>query len=132
LLGELEHRSGRVVVADLEAGVGTISRLHASSVDRLVLVVEPYAKSVEVGRRALAIAAEIGIVDVVVVASRIRDDEDIRTLEGVFGVAVLAVPEDPAVRDADREGVAPIDHAPGSPAVNAIGVIADALLGSAA
>ncbi len=121
-----------MVVADLEAGVGTISRLQASSVDRLVLVVEPYAKSIEVARRALAIAAEIGISDVVVVASRIRDQEDVRALEATFGVPVLAVPEDPAVRDADWEGVAPIDHAPGSPAVSAIGDVADALVGSPA
>ena len=121
-----------MVVADLEAGVGTISRLQASSVDRLVLVVEPYAKSVEVARRALAIAAEIGIADVVVVASRVRDQDDVHALEEEFGVLVLVVPDDPSVHDADREGVAPIDHAPGSPAVSAIGEIADALVGSAA
>lgn len=128
MLGELEAKSGRIVVADLEAGVGTISRLQRGNVDRLLLVAEPSAKSLEVAKRALEIAREVEIDDVSVVASRVSDHDDVaRIKESLPGVPLLCVPEDPSVRDADRIGVAPIDHAPHSPAMTAIRDIADAL-----
>lgn len=128
MLGELEERSGRLVVADLEQGVGTISRLQAQQLDRLVLVVEPYMKSIETARRAVKIATEIGI-EVFIVANRAVDD-DIDLIREVLGdVTVLTIPEDAAVRLADREGLAPIDRDPASPAVAAIERIADRLTG---
>lgn len=128
MLGELEERSGRLVVADLEQGVGTISRLQAQQLDRLVLVVEPYMKSIETARRAVKIATEIGI-EVFIVANRAVDD-DIDLIREVLGdVTVLTIPEDAAVRLADREGLAPIDRDPSSPAVAAIERIADRLTG---
>lgn len=128
MLGELEHRSGRLVVADLEQGVGTISRLQAQQVDRLILVVEPYMKSIETARRAAMIAAEIGI-EVIVVANR-ATDADLEPVRSVLGdVTVLTIPEDAAVRDADREGMAPIDRHPDSPAMAAIERIAERLAG---
>jgi CO dehydrogenase maturation factor len=131
LLGELEAKTGRVVVADLEAGVGTISRLDKGDVDLLVLVVEPYAKSLEVGRRALEIAREVGIEEVLVVASRVVDDDDVRMVSRrLTGVPVMAVPEDPAVLEADRVGVAPIDQTPHGPAVTAISQVAETLVPS--
>lgn len=116
-------------MADLEQGVGTISRLKAGQVDRLVLVVEPYAKSIETARRALKIAEEVGV-DTVLVANR-STVEELESIRGVLGeaITVLTVPEDPAVRSADREGLAPIDRDPDSPAVRAIEEIADALCG---
>lgn len=117
-------------MADLEAGVGTISRLERGDVDRLMLVAEPYAKSLEVASRALEIAREIGIEDLSVVASRVNDRTDVALVaEALPGFPILPVPEDPAVREADRLEVAPIDHAPDSPAMAAIHVIADASVG---
>jgi CO dehydrogenase maturation factor len=131
LLGELEEKSGRVVVADLEAGVGTISRLQATDVDLLVLVVEPYARSVEVGKRALKIAREVGVREVVVVASRVVGGDDVAEVRTASpDLKVFTIPEDPAVLEADREGLAPIDHAPTSPAVCAIADIASELVPS--
>lgn len=117
-----------MIVADLEAGVGTVSRLDARCVDRLLLVVEPSAKSIETGRRALKIAGEVGIDDIRVVASRVlRTDDATRVGEAFHGVPVFSIPEDQAVREADRAGLAPIDHAPEAPAVTAIGRLAEEL-----
>lgn len=127
MLGELEQRSGRWVVADLEQGVGTISRLASGQVDRLVLVVEPYAKAIETARRAQRIADELGI-PTVVVANRSTMPADLDRIRAVLGdVEVLTVPDDPVVRRADRRGVAPIDLDPAAPAVQAIEAIADRL-----
>ncbi|CAN5197267.1 hypothetical protein BH20ACT24_BH20ACT24_12580 [soil metagenome] len=132
MLGELEESEGRFVVADLEAGVGTISRLRGSDVDRLIVVVEPYAKSIETARRALKVAREVGIESVVLVANRSTGEEDIAVIAQAFPEEqVFSIPEDPVVIDADRTGTAPIDAEPASPAVAAIeGIAADLIRSS--
>jgi CO dehydrogenase maturation factor len=133
LLGELEEKSGRVVVADLEAGVGTVSRLQATDIDVLVLVVEPYAKSLEVAKRALKIAREVGVPEVVLVASRVVDGDDVAEVRTALpALTLFTVPDDPEVLEADRAGLAPIDHAPESPAVAAIRDIARELVPASA
>ena len=132
MLGELEDRTGRMVVADLEAGVGTVSRLGEGQIDLLLLVVEPYAKSIEVGRRARSIALELGIPRLMVVASRVVDESDMSAIVEVVEAEIsVTIPDDLAVVEADRIGLAPIDHAPGSPVVTAVGMLADELSGSA-
>ena len=54
MLGELEG-NGRIVICDLEAGVGAVVR--AGSADVVLVVSEPSAKSIEVARRAAELAA---------------------------------------------------------------------------
>jgi CO dehydrogenase maturation factor len=61
LLGELEMKQNRVVIADFEAGVGTMLRANAEQVDVAVVVVEPYMKSIEAARRLVEIASRNGI-----------------------------------------------------------------------
>lgn len=111
----------RTIVADLEAGIGTLTRLPTGAVDAVIIVVEPTPKSVGVGQRALEVARDRGVDRVVVVANRLRSDEDLRTVTAAFdGVEVVEVPDDPAIVEADRLGVAPLDHAPEGPAVLAL------------
>ncbi len=116
------------VVADLEAGIGTLTRLDAASVDATVVVVEPTLRSIDVARRAVAVADEQRQGRVVVVANKVADGGDRARIEEAFGDRVLVVvPEDPAVDAADRLGVSPVDHAPSAPAVEALESLADAL-----
>lgn len=109
------------VVADLEAGLGTLTRLGDTPIDVVLLVVEPSAKSVEVARRAVALLEGRPIDRLVVVANKVTDDADVVRLREVLGDRELViVPDDPQVREADRQGVSPLDHAPDAPAVQAI------------
>lgn len=119
----------RAVVADFEAGIGTLSRMAPGDLEALLIVVEPTAKSIEVGRRAAGLARERSLGNVVIVANRVRDEADLEQIRAAFpeGQAVIAVPEDPAVIDADRRGVAPLDLAPRSPAVEALTTLAERL-----
>lgn len=121
--------TGRTVVADLEAGLGTLTRLPpASGVDVAVLVVEPTPKSLEVGRRAAELTSEKEIARVVVAANRVRDREDLTTVRTTFPQhEVVAVPDDATIVRADREGVAPLDLDPHAPAVRALASLADVL-----
>jgi CO dehydrogenase maturation factor len=124
LLGSVDPGES-VVVADFEAGLGTLTRLGDVRVDVVVVVVEPMAKSIEVGTRAAAYAAAHTTDRVVVVANRIRNDDDLASIRLAFAdVEVIVVPEDPAIGDADRRGVAPLDVAPGSPGVEAMSGLA--------
>jgi len=120
LLGQLA-RPDLVIVADFEAGLGTVLRLQGRPVDVVVVVVEPTASSLEVGRRAAEVVREGELGRLVVTANRVRDDEDaVRVRAQLPGVEVLLVPDDPAIVLAERDGVAPLDAAPQSPGVRAL------------
>ncbi len=128
LLAQLATPS-RSVIADLEAGLGTIMRLEESSVDVVVVVVEPTTKSIEVGRRAAESVREAGIGRVVLTANRVRDDEDAARVRAAFpGFDPVLVPDDQAILDAERRGVAPLDAAPDAPGVRALVGLAEHLL----
>ncbi len=120
MLGQLA-RPDLVIVADFEAGLGTVLRLQGRPVDVVVVVVEPTASSLEVGRRAAEVVREGELGRLVVTANRVRDDQDaVRVRAQLPGVEVLLVPDDPAIVLAERDGVAPLDAAPQSPGVRAL------------
>ena len=116
------------VIADLEAGIGTLTRLGDERVDAVLIVVEPTPKSIEVGGRAAALAREKSLGQMIVVASRVRDDEDLAAVRAAFpDLEIVVVPDDPAVVAAERRGEAPLDVAPDAPAVRAIAGLAERL-----
>ncbi len=118
-----------VVVADFEAGLGTVMRLNGQPIDVVVVVVEPTVKSLEVGRRAAELVRESGMGRVVVSANRVRDEEDRARVQAAFpDVDVFFVPDDPAIVAAERRGLAPLDDAGHAPAVRALVSFAEGLL----
>ena len=122
-----------IVLADCEAGIGTLTRLGDPPVDVVLVVVEPTPKSLEVGARAAALAKERQMGHIIVVASRIRNDADLKAIQDALpGQEIVVVPDDPAIVAADREGVAPMDSAPESPAVLALVGVADRVLATVA
>ena len=129
MLGSVDFPEDDVVVADFEAGVGTLTRLGEEHVDTVVIVAEATPKSLEVGARAAALAQEKTVARIVVVANRIRHDEDLQKVKDAFpGMEVIGVPHDPKIIEADRKGVAPIDLDPEAPAVKALVALASTLL----
>ncbi len=134
MLGSVESTGhGQSVVADFEAGIGTLTRLQPGQVDALLVVVEPTAKSMEVGVRAADLARDRKVGRVVVVANRIRTDDDLATIRQAFGgYEVVGVPDDDVIVRADREGVAPLDLDPEAPAVAALVALATLLADDAA
>ncbi len=127
LLGVVDP-GATVVVADLEAGIGTLTRLAEGVVDLVVVVVEPTPKSLEVGTRAAALAAQRHLGRTVVVANRVQAEADVAAIRAAFpGLDVMAVPYDIAISDADREGGAPLDISPSSPGVRALSDFAESV-----
>lgn len=120
MLGSANFGSS-LVIADLEAGIGTLTRLQSETIDIVVVVVEPTPRSIEVAHRAIELARQRAQGRVVVVANRVTCDDDVeRVSVALPGAEIVVVPDDAAVMDADRRGVSPLDSAPGSPAVVAL------------
>ena len=127
--------SDRHVIVDMEAGLEHLSRGTGKHVSRLVAVLEPYYRSMETARNVAALSNELGITDVVVVANKVRDAAD-RAAIAEFCRAhsmrlVGEVPYDARLAEVERRGAAPIDAAPGSPAVTAIERLATSLASDA-
>ena len=99
-----------------------MSRTDAKLIDCAIVVVEPYMKSIETGRRLVEMIRANEGNRIVVVANKVRDDDDVEFLRSKLdGIEIdLAVPEDREVAEADLAGQSPVDRNPGSPAVQAI------------
>ncbi|MEP7345136.1 MAG: hypothetical protein ABI877_07710 [Gemmatimonadaceae bacterium] len=115
----------------MEAGLEHLSRGTGRHVERLVAVLEPYYRSMETARNVAALATELGIPDVVVVANKVRDAEDRQAIADfchAHGMRIVGeVPFDGGLAEVERSGGAPIDAASDSPAVAAIEALAEAL-----
>ncbi len=127
--------SDRHVIVDMEAGLEHLSRGTGKHVSRLVAVLEPYYRSMETARNVAALATELGIPDVVVIANKVRDAAD-RSAIAEFCRAhemhlVGEVPYDRQLAEVERRGGAPIDQAAGSPAVVAIEALSGPLANDA-
>lgn len=119
LLGQLS-RPDQVVIADFEAGLGTILRLEGHPVDVVVVVVEPSAKSLDVGRRAADSVREADLAGWWL-PQTVRDLDDAARVRAAFPyLEPVLVPEDSAIVNAEREGTAPLDAAADAPAIRAL------------
>ncbi len=113
----------------MEAGLGTLSRMVKGHVDYVLLIVEPTPKSIEVARRAIALARDRDVGQVLVIANRIRGADDVEMVrQALPSEEILVVPDDRAIENADREARAPVDAAPDSTGVQAFAAIAARLL----
>jgi CO dehydrogenase maturation factor len=133
LLGELATggTNEEVTVMDMEASVEHMSRATIRHVDAMLMVTEPYFRSLETVGRIAPLARELGIEHIWAVANKVRsprDEEILRAYCSERGIEIGGVvPFDEAVQEADREGWALIDYEPAAPAVGAIERIADLL-----
>jgi len=137
LLGELATGTNgeAMTITDMEASIEHMSRATVRHVDAMLMVTEPYFRSLETVGRMAPLARELGIEHVWAVANKVRsarDEEIIRSYCAEHGVEVGAVvPWDEAIQEADREGRALMDYAPTAPAVIAVEGIADLVEGKA-
>ena len=126
LLAELES-DGKIIVGDLEAGIGTVMRLQDGHADVVLVVAQPTAKSLNIARRAVEMTDDRGG-RVIVVANRVRNDDDLAVIrEAVGDCEMVIVPDEPAIATADREGRAAIDVDANAPGVRVLVELADRL-----
>lgn len=112
------------MVVDAEASPEHLSRGTIEAVDLQLVVTEPYFKSLETARRYSKLGTELGIPNVVIVANKVRNNDDAEAI-GSFcdshGMELFGtVPFDESLGKAERAGIAPIDFDSESPSVAAI------------
>ncbi|MBA3297232.1 MAG: hypothetical protein H0U19_09865 [Acidobacteria bacterium] len=132
LLGGMMQAEHPVTIVDMEAGLEHLSRGTGRHVDTLVVVLEPYYKALEIGRRAAELGKELGVSRVLAVANKLRDAEDtaaVREFARANNLEIAGeIPLDDNIRKGDLAGRAPIELA-SSPAVSAIASLASRLVG---
>lgn len=118
LVSHLLLLPGQAVVMDMEAGVEHLGRGTAAAVDRLVAVVDGGQRSHEAARRIRALAEDLGIRALGVVANRVRSKAEAERIRDALPELEFlgALPYDPAILDADREGAQPYAELSAAPA----------------
>ena len=113
LLQHLLLRVADDVILDMEAGLEHIGRASASGVDAMIVVVEPGMRSVQTAARIRKLAGDIGIKRVLIVANKIKEARELRTLQSALEDQTIVgpVPYCDELARADLEGrPVQIDH----------------------
>ncbi|HET9052486.1 MAG TPA: AAA family ATPase [Candidatus Dormibacteraeota bacterium] len=134
VLAAIAEAPADVVMLDMEAGVEHFSRAGGTlkHADALLILVEPFYKSLVTARSVVSLSGELGIPLRYVVANKVRDDNDLVAIDefceksGLERIAV--VPWDQNLQDAETREEAPIDYAPDSPGVTAARKLAATVL----
>lgn len=125
-------RGDTVTLLDLEASPEHLSRGTARHADVLVLVAEPYFRSLEAVRLQASLAAETAIGRVAVVANKLRSTTDRDAIEEFCRRHDLdltgALPWSDGVLDADAARTPLLDHGPDDPVVAAVATTVAALV----
>ncbi len=132
-MGELPaQRPSDVTILDMEASIEHLTRGTVRNVGVLLVVTEPYYRSLETAGRMVPLAQELGLERVWVVANKVRDGRDEAALREYCarrGFDIVGqVPFDERVTEADHLGRAIIDHDANAPAVAAVQDLADQLV----
>lgn len=119
---------GEHTVTDLAAGLEHLKRGTASNVDTMLVVAEPYYRSLEAAARTYSLATELRLPHIFIVANKVKNKGDLAAIETFCGKhdmrVIGTVPSDDAFAEAERKGMAPIDFAPESDGIEAIRSIA--------
>lgn len=121
MLGQLIEHGNQYTIVDMEASVEHMSRGTYRHVDVVLIVLEPYYRSLETAGRMAPLAQGLGIGRVYGVANKVRNARDeaaVRDYCAKHNIELVAsIPFDEAIVEADRAGVALIDYKPDAAAV---------------
>jgi CO dehydrogenase maturation factor len=106
LVSHLILGRGEVVVMDMAAGLEHLGRGTAQAVDRLIIVVEPGRRSIDVAQRIRTLARDIGVENLYLVGNKVRGSQDIEFLrKALTGFPFLGfIPYDEKIIEADLKG----------------------------
>ena len=100
----------------------------------MLVVAEPYYRSLETARRITDLARELGIPDVRAVANKVCTEREAEAIEGFCaarGLELFAtIPYDEEVLGAELAAAAPLDYCCDGVAMRAIAALAERLAGT--
>lgn len=116
----------------MEAGVEHLSRSTTRNSDVMLIVTEPYYRSLETAARVDKMAKELGIPNVFVVANKVRTETEQKAISSFCeqrGLNVIAtVPYDEKVAESSLVPKAPLDYCPDTKGVQVVSDLANRLL----
>lgn len=128
ILGTILEDTKWSAVTDMEAGLEHLKRGTIRHVGTMLIIMEPYFKSLEMGLRSRQLAEELGIPRLAFVANKIRNSQDQQVIEDFCdknGMELTAIiPHDDTILDADQLGKAPLDLNADCEAIKAIKTLA--------
>ena len=114
-----------VAVLDMEAGLEHLGRGTTENVDILLIVTEPYYRSLEAASRIRDLAQQLDLPQILTIANRVRTSQDAAAIQQYCQKhdlkLIATIPFDEMLMTAEIEGQAALDFAPYSPAVQAVG-----------
>lgn len=114
------------LVGDLPGGTRQPFFGWGAYADTIVVVIEPTAKSMLSARRLRRLTDTPAAPRVVAVANKVREQGDAVEIGARTHLEVIAsIPADETVMEADRRGIAPLQHDPDAPAVRAVESLVD-------
>ncbi len=131
LLGFVEE-SGEydIAIVDSQAGPEVLGRGLAASFDCNLVLTEPTAKSSEVSKQVMRLAADLGVKDTLLAVNKIERPEDVAftaQLVGIPSYKAFGIRYDRDVVEADRNGDLLAKKYPGSKALEDMRILKSAL-----
>ena len=115
---------GEFTITDMEAGLEHLKRGTAANVDTMLVVIEPYYRSLEAGERTASLAKELEIPNIFMVANKVKTDADKAAIDQFCQKHDLPIigyiPLEEKFMEAERQEKAPIDFDSKSPGAKAI------------
>ena len=131
IVGEIVSGAKEVTVMDMEASIEHMSRGTVRHADVLLIVLEPYYRSMETAGRIVPLARGLGIPRIYGIANKLRspqDEEAVRSYCRNHDLELIAaIPFDENVVEADRTGRPIIDYDVTSPIVLELARVAERL-----
>ena len=117
-MGEIVSEADKITVMDMEASLEHLSRGTVRHVDVMLIVTEPYYRSLETARRTLPLARALGINHIYAVVNKYRSAEDEKAVTDFCRTndleIIAKIPFDSEVTQADLEGKSLYDFNPKS------------------
>ena len=132
MLGQLIEQADQLTIVDMEASVEHMSRGTVRHTDTMLIVTEPYYRSLETTGRTAILAQGLGIEQVYVVANKVRSPQDEEAIRRYCDdrdleiIAVLLFDDD--VRQSDNAGTPILDRKPQPAYVGLVEQLAEKLL----
>lgn len=123
-MGGIVSEADDITVMDMEASLEHLSRGTVRHVDALLVVTEPYYRSLETARRTVPLARGLGINNIYAVVNKFRSDEDAKLVTEFCrnnDLDIIArIPFDDDVTRADLIGKSLYDFNDASPVVTEV------------
>ena len=130
-MGEIVSEADKITVMDMEASLEHLSRGTVRHVDVMLIVTEPYYRSLETARRTLPLARALGINHIYAVVNKYRSAEDEKAVTDFCRTndleIIAKIPFDSEVTQADLEGKSLYDFNSESSVVKEVEKLAETL-----